>query len=165
MRLPRSEVDATTPKYLPYKEVRKFVCLTLFVGALAIFSFYAEAEDWRTLNEGEAPAKLSSLGFSDGSVLDANHPGAWGAWTVSIDPRNPAIVTKAGSTAVVGHPEMLYPSVTIERLMCRNSVVGERTCGMSLDAPPGFRGGVCSFFGKDVPLFHVECPTSIQLRQ
>src|SRR5947207_10356734 len=118
--------------------MRRVIAPTLCVGALAVFSFVANAQNWKTLDAGDAPARLLSLGFADGSVLDATNSRTWGAWTVSIDPQDPAIVERAGLRHKPGKPA--YHAVRILGLRCRNKVIGERICVMSFSDPPGWSG-------------------------
>ena len=130
---------------------------------LATISFGALAEDWKKLSAADAPSKLLSLTFPDGSLLDGSHSGSWGAWTVFIDPRDPAIVNKAGLQSVFGHPEQQYHTMSISHLKCRNNTVGEVICFMSLSENPARGGDVCVVLGQELGQFRIECPTDVKL--
>lgn len=91
--------------------VLKTIFITATLGALLFQPPQAQSEDWRRMTPAQVPAKLVSLTWSNGATLDVAHTLTLGDWTVSMDPRDPAIVESVDTRPVYGHPDQ--PSLRV----------------------------------------------------
>ena len=141
------------------------VFLTL-VGCATGSSTGGSLPHWtRYLRPVNFPAKVKSVVFYTGNVLDQSRSMRWGQWTVSFGSELPFARYRDYISSPLGGGR--YEEILIQNLICRNEVSGKIPCEMDLTLYPIQEGGAqCGLVRGPIPrlgnfLFRINCPEKV----
>jgi hypothetical protein len=127
-------------------------------------SLPAWADDWPGMSPSNFPAKVQSVTFSNGDVIDSGHTECWGKWCVTLDGGNKTVAQYANNNGLV--------LISLSPLSCHNDVAGDiagsaagNECRMDLlNGRNGPTCGLAIFKNNQSYSFNIQCPADLKLK-
>ena len=148
---------------LPEYDIRRFAMLTKvlkrFLQSFVLLCLLVRitwAGDWQQMQLSDFPARVHTITFPSGHILDSNRTLTWGAWGVGFGGSVP--------TAIGNNYQNKLGSIEIQNLTCTNAIAGSRTCKMIL-WPPYMRVNTPCFIDVDGTNTRIEinCPSDLNI--
>jgi hypothetical protein len=139
------------------RRVATLKCSPVFFCLAVVASGCATHGSWRSLDQGDFPARVVSITFANGNVVDRTHSVRWGAWSASFGSNLPVAQWDSGRGGSCHQ-------IVIDSVRFENAVTGERQGAFAFaDCQSG--GWICSFGLGNFTSIDIDCPSSIQFER
>ena len=135
-------------------KLRLYWALWVFAAIFLAGGPALTAPDWVKTSQVDFPAKVRSMTFLGGDVMDQFNSVCWGKWCLKTDP-NTSIATYRCVTAACHW-------INIDGIVCQNSAFGRQICRMIFQAWPsgGYRCDMSSSPNLN-PSIRIKCPQKV----